>query len=360
MWVEQHVACPCGQSTDAYSIDDKGQGYCFSCSKHYFEDKEDGRLEPHTDDDAGGEITYRIRGNWSIPERVFEFYGVETKFVNGLPVSEAYPYIGDALKIRDLTRDKAAGENVFRTAGPIANAGCFGSDKFDRGSKEAIIICEGEKDALSAYEMMQHRFASISVQSASSAKRDCTKDYDKINSFPKIYICMDNDKAGREALGKLQGLFDFKKVYHVKLDKHKDANEYLKAGEAFDFQRVVVASKRFAPDNIISAFSDISKALDTSQEDRLGDYPFEELNDRLYGAYAGEVIVIKAMEGVGKTEFFRAWEHKLLKTTKHAIGIIHLEEDNATTIKAIAGYELEVPAVLPDCSQGLQESGSRR
>lgn len=346
MWVEQHVACPCGDSSDAYSRDDKGQGFCFSCSKHFFEDKEN--LNESVNEPEG-EIEYRVRGNWSIPQRVFEFYGVETKFVNGLAVSEAYPYVGDALKVRDLTKDKAAGENVFRTIGPIANAGCFGIDRFDRGSKEAIIICEGEKDALSAYEMMQHKWASISVQSASSAKRDCTKDYDKINSFDKIYICMDNDKAGREAVAKLQGLFDFRKVYHVKLDRHKDANDYLKAGEAFDFEKTVKAAKRFAPDNIISAFSDISRVLDESKEDKLGDYPFEELNSRLYGAHAGEVIVVKALEGVGKTEFFRAWEHYLLKHTKHPIGIIHLEEDNATTVKAIAGYELEVPAVLPDC-----------
>lgn len=309
-----------------------------------------------------GSVEYGFRSNWSIPERVFEFYGVETKYVNGLPVSEAYPYANEALQVRDLTKDKSAGENVFRSLGPIADAGLFGRDRFDRGSKEAIILTEGAKDALSAYWMMQEKFAACSVQSAGSAKRDCTKDYDFINSFDKIYICMDNDKAGREAVAKLQGLFDFKKVYHVKLDRYKDANEYLKAGEAFDFAKAVKASKRFAPDNIISAFSDISRALDASKEDKLGDYPFEELNERLYGAHAGEVIVVKALEGVGKTEFFRVWEHFLVKNTKHPIGIIHLEEDNATTVKAIAGYELEVPAVLPDCGLSKEDilSGYKR
>src|SRR5690606_30114060 len=65
--------------------------------------------------------------------------------------------------------------------------------------------------------------------------------------------------------------------------------------------------------------------------------------------------VVKAQEGVGKTEFFRALEHHALKTTKHPIGIIHLEEDNATTIKAIAGYELGVPAVLPDCGLSRED-----
>ena len=113
---------------------------------------------PEVDEDSHT-VEYRVRGNWSIPERVFEFYGVETKFVNGLPVSEAYPYADEALKIRDLTKDKSAGENVFRSVGPIADAGLFGRSRFDRGSKEGVIITEGEKDAMSAYEMMHHKFA---------------------------------------------------------------------------------------------------------------------------------------------------------------------------------------------------------
>ena len=354
-WVQQHIECPCGESSDAYSTRTDGSGFCFSCSKNFSPHEFSGGSKTNKIEEDVGEVTYSFRGNWSIPTRVYEFYRVETKFVNSLPVSEAYPYADDALKVRDLTRDKSQGENVFRTVGPIASAGLFGSRLFDRGSKDAVIICEGEKDAMSAYEMLQHKFASVSVQSSSSAKRDCTKDYDWLNSFSKIYICMDNDKAGREAVAKLQGLFDFRKVYHVRLDRHKDANEYLVAGEAFDFARTVSSAKRFAPDNIISAFSDIEKALDVSAEDQLGTYPFSGVDSNLYGLHAGEVIVIKAQEGVGKTEFLRALEHHLLKTTKHPIGIIHLEEDNATTVKAIAGYELQLPAVLPDCGLSKQD-----
>jgi twinkle protein len=36
-WVQTHLPCPCGQSSDAYSINDKGWGKCFSCGKNFNE-----------------------------------------------------------------------------------------------------------------------------------------------------------------------------------------------------------------------------------------------------------------------------------------------------------------------------------
>ena len=41
----------------------------------------------------------------------------------------------------------------------------------------------------------------------------------------------------------------------------------------------------------------------------------------------------------------------LKKTTKSKIGILHLEEDNGTTVKSLAGYQRKVPAVLPDSGE---------
>lgn len=301
------------------------------------------------------DVVYGYTGNWSISKRTMEFYGVETKFIDSIAVAEAYPYPNGAVKIRNLLKDKAAGENVFSSVGPMKDAGLFGKDKFDPGSKEAICITEGEKDAMSVFEMMNARVAACSIRSSSSALRDCRQDYEYINSFSKIYLCLDNDKAGQEALRSLQGLFDFRKVYIVKMTRWKDANEYLVAGEVDDFVSTFRSSKRYAPDNIISSFADIAKSLEESQEDCLGTYPFPEVQTALYGLHRGEVVVVKAPEGVGKTEFFRALEYHLLKTTEHGIGIIHLEEDNATTVKAIAGYELEVPAVLPDCGLSKED-----
>lgn len=48
------------------------------------------------------------------------------------------------------------------------------------------------------------------------------------------------------------------------------------------------------------------------------------------------------------TEIFRLMEDHLLKTTEYPIGIIHLEENTATTIKAIATYHTQEPMNVED------------
>lgn len=299
------------------------------------------------------DVKFDIVAHRGISRRTFEFFGVQTKIVNGKAMEVAFPYSDDSMKIRDLH----VKENM-RSTGTFQAAGLFGQKLFDPGSKDAICITEGEFDAMAAYEMLRGKVACTSIKSgAGSAARDLSRKdiWEYVNSFAKIYFCFDNDTKGREATRAVQGIFDFRKTYHVVFTKHKDANDYRLAGDDDAFEMTFHNAKRFAPDNIVSSFSDIAKALDVANEDKLADYPFPDLNQKLYGLHAGEVVVIKAPEGVGKTEFFRALESSVLGSTKHPIGIIHLEEDNGTTIKAIAGYELGVPAVLPDCGLSKED-----
>ena len=340
-WVEQHIECPCGKSSDAFCTREDSSGYCFSCDKNFPPDE--GRQMDEN-------IDYDFRAWRGISKRTMELYDVKTKLLNGKEFEVAFPYGEESVKVRPWEG------KAFKVIGKFKDAGLFGSNVFDPGSKDSITICEGEPDALSAYDMLRGKSACVSIKTgAASALADCIKNYDYITSFPKIYLCFDNDQKGQDAVRALAGLFDFRKLYHVKFHKRKDANEYLQNGEADEFEKTWQAAKRFVPDNIISAFVDIEKSLESSVDDKLGDYPFPDLNSKLYGLHAGEVIVVKAPEGVGKTEFCRAVEHHVLKTTEHPIGIIHLEEDNGTTVKAIAGYELEIPAVLPDCGLSKED-----
>lgn len=342
-----HLPCPCGKSSDAYCVRQDGSGFCFSCSENFNAEDE------KTDEVTMQDIRYEVMGHRSIQKKVYDFYGVETKIVDNEPVEVAFPYGSNSLKIRDLKI-----KNNMKTIGEFTKAGLFGQDKFDRGSKEGIVITEGEFDAMAAYDMLRGRFACVSIKSgAQSAVKDLSRRdiWDYVNSFDKIYICFDNDDPGRTAVQGLQGIFDFRKTYHVQLSRHKDANDYTVHREHDDFEQAVLKSKRFAPDNIISSFSDIERALEEAQEEMIAEYPFPELQDKTFGLHEGEVIVVKAPEGVGKTEFFRALEHHVLKTTNHPIALFHLEELNSTTIKAISGYELHKPATLPENISGLSK-----
>ena len=351
-WKETGLACPCGISSDAFALDVKGYGYCFSGSckkKNWFPDELDSGIEREKRIEIisyDGQGTAEYRTHRGLSESTIRFYDIKTKVIQDVEVEVGFKYPWDETKIRTLDK------KTFRTVGH-SKPGLFGRDKFDAGSRDSITITEGEFDAPSIYEATRGRTAAVSVHSASQAKRDCIADRDYINSFNKIIICFDQDEAGQKAAREVSPLFDFNKVYHVKLGKYKDASDYFQHGEVDNLEAAWKAAKRYSPDNIISSFDDIRAALKKSQEDQIGTYPFRSLQSMTYGLHKGEIVVFKGFEKIGKTEIFRAIEHWLLKTTKLNIGIIHLEEDNATTIKGIAGYELGRPAILPD--SGLSE-----
>lgn len=276
-----------------------------------------------------------------VAKETMRSYGVKTKVSSsGKPHSITFPYSKEASKHRLIDEKK------FWSLGPIGDAGLFGQSKFSSGSSKAITITEGELDALSAFQMLGSKYPVVSVQSSSSALRDCTRSFDYLNSFEQIYLCFDNDKAGEKALKQVASLFNYNKVFHVKLSL-KDANEYLQADRDKEFVRIWYNSRRFLPDNIVSSLSSFKDALSEDKKDVGTSLPFQCLQDKLLGLRKREVYLFTALEGVGKTEIIRALEHHILKTTESNLAIIHLEEGKARSLLGLIGYELEKPAHLP-------------
>jgi replicative DNA helicase len=143
-------------------------------------------------------------------------------------------------------------------------------------------------------------------------------------------------------------LFDYNKVYLVRFDPRKDANDFLQLGLETELRNLWWASKKYKPENIICSFSDFEKILKAPQPTGVP-YPFPSWNEMLYGMRRGESVLITAPEGVGKTQVMHAIEYQLLKETDDAIGSIFLEEPKKRHLQAIAGLELGLPVHLPDC-----------
>lgn len=277
-----------------------------------------------------------------VTRTTMEFFQVSTKVNDaGVPVAVAFPYGQGASKVRSLA------DKNFHSIGDMRNATLFGKDKFPAGSSRSITITEGELDALSVYQMLGSGYPVVSVRSASSAESDCTRERDYLNSFEKIYLCLDADGPGQDAAKKIARLFDFNKVYHVKLSDLKDANAYLEAGKSDAFKRIWWNSRRFLPEGIISSLDEFDQIIDEDKPEAWATFPFPTVQNLTYGIRP-EVYLITALEGIGKTEIIRAIEHHLLKTTDDNLGIIHLEEDKARNLKGLAGYELGLPCHLPD------------
>lgn len=272
-------------------------------------------------------------------------YDVRTKIVDGEPNSLGFKYANDSFKVRKLS------EKDFYSLGDISKAGLFGKDKFALGSAKYVTITEGELDALSLSQILGAKSPVVSVQSAGVARRDCLVDWDWLNAFERIYLAFDGDEPGQRAAREVAALFEYDKVYHVRFDKRKDANEYLQAGEDEELSRIWWNSRRFSPEGVESTISKFKELLVESPK-RGASYPFPTLDAMTFGLKPemGEVLLLKALEGVGKTKILHTAIHNWLRETsdEFGVGVIHLEEGKGQFLRGLVGVELEVPLVLPE------------
>jgi twinkle protein len=337
--LKMHIPCPdtdgCG-SSDAATLYDNGKTHCFSCGKTFEPDKKGAQVEPE-------KIVTMYRG---ITAETLRFYGCYFHARNGEPYELVLPH-PEGAKIRTLPKQ-------FRTSSPFP-AQIFGSDKFPAGSSKAITIYEGCEDAMAGYQMQGSKYPAVSIRSSSSAIADCRAAYEYLNSFDQIYLCLDNDPQGKAASQQIAQMFPFDKIRVVKLEKYKDANDFLLNDDTTLFQKLWWNAKRYMPENILSSYDEIDKLFDEPLQEAIATYPFSKLQTMTYGIRPGEVTLIKAMEGYGKTEVMRALEYHVLKTTKERIGIIHLEESQTRTVKGLVGYELEKPVHYPDTDVTAEE-----
>lgn len=288
------------------------------------------------------EYTYEYIPFRGLTPETLRLYDIKTKIdKDGKPVSIGFPYANESFKVRLLDKKE------FYSVGDISKAGLFARDKFPGGSHKYVAITEGETDAASLHQVL--RFPVVSVQSSSSAVRDCTIDRAYLNTFERIYLAFDADAAGREATRSVARLFDNDRTFVLNFDTRKDANEYLKHGEEDVLRNIWHNSRRYLPENIVSSLDDFDRALTEKPKEGVP-YPFECLNKMLFGLRTGETVLIKAQEKVGKTEVMHFIEHQLLTGTDKNVGAIYLEEGKQRHLQALAGIQLRAPVHLPDNS----------
>jgi len=229
-----------------------------------FNDEVHGKLKKQTSTDRKG---YR-----GIRKDITSFFGVRASFdeESGEVSRTYYPctinYELSGYKTRSHPKN-------FRSPGPIGETGkqcdLFGQFRF-KTHGHTVIICPGEEDLMAVYQILVDdqkakggKYDAPAVVSAtigeSGAHKQIQQQYQWLNQFKKIVVCMDNDTAGKEAAEKICSILPTGKVYRMTM-RFKDPNEYIwdkETDQPRNFQKEFIqdfwAAKQYTPEGVKTA-----------------------------------------------------------------------------------------------------------
>ena len=350
-FVKYHQPCPLCGSTDAASINDDGSAYCFSCDKR-INDYEELIGEPIQNKITNNIEEFKVHQTNSINEIEGNFEALTDRGISlatakkfnvkavknnkGEIVKHFYPYCVAAevtsYKVRETGKH-------FSWRGSSQGTGLFGQSIF-KDSGKYITLVEGECDAMASYELQGSKWPVVSVKNgAGGAARDVKHSIEFLEGYDNIIINFDNDKAGQEAAKKVARLLTPGKAKIMLMpDDFKDPNEMLKAGRTQSYVDAWWSAKLYTPSGVLN-ISEQKVNFNNREQRESVPYPWDGLNDKLYGLRSGELVTLTGGTGLGKSSVTREIEHWLITHTKDNVGIIALEEDWRRTVDGILSIE---------------------
>jgi twinkle protein len=214
----------------------------------------------------------------------------------------------------------------------------FGPE-FNAGTSKRLYLTEGEFDAASLYEILGEKFPVKSLPSASIGEKFLQKNLDYLRSFETVIYAGELDTAGKAAADKIYSVLP-EKFYYVPMSKHKDANDFLFAGDGKELMWAAMKPQKYSPDNFFISCQDVDAAIRNENPYAYTPTGHSGLDKKIRGVVKGGLTFIKAPRGTGKTEVIRYFEAGLLRTEGTKIALLHMEEMKSTTYRAMATYHL--------------------
>ena len=246
----------------------------------------------------------------------------------------------------------------FSSEGPVSSASLFGQPFFPSGGR-SVTVTEGYYDTLAAFQMTGSRYPNVGIQSASSAKKEFVNNFEWLNSFDEIVINFDSDEPGQAAAKEVAQLFSPGKVKILKLQKAKDANDYLMQDLAKDYINEWFRAPHFMPDGL-KLGTEMWEDIENHKTPKSIPYPWAGLNSKTYGIRRSELVLLTAQTGVGKTSIFKELEYSMLMNSelreeKAGVGFLHLEEPKYDTAIGLMSIHHNKPYHLPDTERSMEE-----
>jgi len=345
-FVRHKLPCPkCGGS-DPVSMNEDKSAHCFSCSTHFANypeackgnivevEKKPTNTFLNSYTGSYGALTDR-----DISEATAKKYGVRRVISPTNDVSQhIYPFFNGNEIVGTKTR--FVENKNFSFAGTYEGTGLFGEQLFRNTGGKYLTITEGECDAMACYELMQSKWACVSLKrGASGAVKDIRESIEFVESFDNVVICFDNDKAGREAARDVARILKPGKAKIMTFPNgYKDANDMLRQKKFQEFMSAWWESKTYTPSGILELSAQKKDWLHREVKESIA-YPWEGLNKKLYGLRKGELVTLTGGTGLGKSSVTRELEHWLIKNTDDNVGIVALEENWLRTADGIISIE---------------------
>lgn len=365
----RHAPCPeCGSKNNLGIYDD--HEHCFGCG--YDKQYGDKTIEESTTTkkvkERRPESAARTRPLTPISKKVptDTFRHIEpasfSKYLTAINLSEEFQeealfprFSDEGEHVANQVRYK---DKKFAFEGDADKCVLFGQNFFPEGGR-SITVTEGYYDTLSAFQLTGSRYPNVGVMSAATAKKEIVRSFEYLNSFDRIVINFDSDEPGQKAAKEVAQLFEPGKVCILKLDKAKDANEYLVNGWVKEYTNEWFRAPPYMPDGLLLGTQLWGDIINHSTP-RSIPYPWSELNRMTYGIRLSEIVLLTAETGVGKTSVVKAIEHALLtneilKKEDAGVGFLHLEETKYDTAIGLMSIHARKPYHLPDVERTEQE-----
>lgn len=331
--VDAHVPCPDCGSHDAMCVYSDGHTYCFSCEKHTYDNKAPVVKKDKVQGNviAPSDLNCDALPKRGITQETCRKYDYYKGFQHDKAVHVAC-YLDDAGVV--VGQKLRYADKSFEVKGNLHNR-FFGQHLWAAGGKK-LVITEGEIDCLTVSQVQQNKYPVVSLPNgAPSAKKTFEKNYDWLELWDEVIVMFDMDDVGRKAIESVCGILSPNKLKVATLPL-KDPNECLLAGNPKAIIDAIWNAKTYKPAFIING----ADLLDTllNEEDTAEGYPLPwdiPLQKMTLGLRKGELVLITAGTGTGKSTFVRQLDHHLGVKLGLKVGTMMLEENSKRTAKGI-------------------------
>ena len=224
--------------------------------------------------------------------------------------------------------------------------------------KKLAIVTEGHWDMLATKQMLAAKgkdYTVVSLPNGANTKLN-TYSFEWLSSFESIILALDSDEPGQEAAKELAEMFEGGKVKLANLPA-KDANDCLSQGLGDEFFSAIMSAKKITADGVIDGEDTWDVFLEALKAKEGGGipYPWESLNEYIYGVRRGEIDTFTSGTGMGKTQLLREIQYHLAVEHGQRLGVMSLEEPMEDSLLGQMSIQANAPLHLPDVQAAYTE-----